>query len=251
MSHSSIQRHVRRVRPALLSVFVAFGVGASLTWYFRTTIFLWLLAPARAQISPTWQPIFTGPTEMMGQAIHLAMWGGFAMAFPVLVFQVFRLVRPLLNKQQRRFVVLFLPAGLVCYLAGAAFAYFVLLPTGLGFLLQFGTDVAVPLLRISEYMSLVLAMVFWLGVVFELPLVMVGSTTLRIVKYSRWKQLRRYVPAMAFMLAAIITPTFDVVNVTLVAVPIIVLFEVGLFFSWLVQLKLRRNARILRTSHSP
>ena len=217
----------------LLWVFLAFGLGASVTWYFRATVFLWLLAPARHHLGETWQPIFTGPTEMLGQAIRLRMWGGAVVAFPVLVYNVFRLVRPLLSQQQRRSGYFFLPAGLVCYLAGAAFAYFVLLPTGLGFLLRFGTDIAVPMIRISEYMNLTLAMIFWLGVVFELPLVMVGLTKLRIVSYHRLKRLRRYVPAMAFILGAIITPTFDVVNLTLVAVPMITLYEVGLFLSWL------------------
>ena len=233
----SVHRYLRRVRFALLSVLIAFGVGASLTWWFRTPIFLWLLAPARNQISPTWQPIFTGPTEMMGQAIHLAMLGGCTFAFPVLVVNVFRLNRPLLTKPQRRFIILFLPAAGVCYLAGAAFAYFVLLPTGLGFLLQFGTDVATPMLRISEYMALVTALIFWLGVIAELPLLMVGATKLGTVKYQRLKRLRRYVPTMAFIFGAIITPTMDAVNLLLVAVPMIVLYEVGLFGAWLAQLR--------------
>ena len=86
---------------------------------------------------------------MFSLSVNLAMKGGVIAAFPVLVYNVFSLLSPLLNKQQRRFVVLFLPMGFVFYLAGVAFAYFVLLPTGLRFLLHFGTDGATPMIRIS------------------------------------------------------------------------------------------------------
>ena len=214
---------------------VAFGVGASLTWYFRTTIFLWLLAPAGDRLSGTGQPIFTGPTEMFGLTVSLVMKGGIVAAFPVLVYHTHCIISPLLNKWQRREFNLFLVLGSILYLGGTSFAYFVLLPTGLRFLLKFGTDIATPMIRITEYMDMALAMLFWLGVVFELPLLMLLLAKLRVMSHTGFRKIRRYVPAMAFIFAAIITPTFDIVNQTLVAVPLIVLFEVGVFFAWVVR----------------
>ena len=236
----AIQKHLRGARRRLLYVLVAFGVGASLTWHFRTKVVLALLAPAGGKLSSVGPPIFTGPTEMLSLVIRLSVLGGLVVAFPVLVYNVFRLLDPLLSKRQKRFVVLFLLVTSVCYLTGTAFAYFVLLPTGLLFLLQFGTDVATPMIRITDYVDLTLAMLFWLGVVFELPLAMLILARLRVVSYQRLKQFRRYVPATAFILGAMITPTFDVVNQTLVAVPLIFLFEVGLFLSWLVRPRVRK-----------
>jgi len=182
-------------------------------------------------------PVFTGPTEMLGATIHLSMMGGAVAALPVLTLSVYQLLSSLLTRQQRRFVILFLPAIFLFYVGGGAFAYFVMLPTGLTFLLHFGEGVAVPLIRITEYMSLVTAMIFWLGVVFELPLAMFLLAKLRLVSHARFRKFRKFVPAAAFVLSAIITPTFDVVNQTLVAVPIIVLFEVGLFLAWLARPK--------------
>ena len=223
------------MRRRLLWVFIALGIGASLTWYYRTTVILWLLAPARGALSASGQPIFTGPTEMFNLAVRLTMLGGVLAATPVLVFQAYQLLRPLLSKRARRSVVLFLPAMAVCYLAGAAFAYFVLLPTGLRFLLLFGTDVAMPMIRITEYMDLALAMLFWLGVVFELPLVMLLLAKLRVVSYAKFGKVRRYVPAMAFILSAILTPTFDIVNQTMVAVPLVLLYEAGMLLVWLAR----------------
>ena len=110
-----------------------------------------------------------------------------------------------------------------------------MLPTGLRFLLHFGEGVAVPVITISAYMSLVTALIFWVGVVFEIPLVMFLLAKLRLVSRKRFGKFRKYVPVAALILSAVITPTFDVVNQTMVAVPILVLYEVGLFLAWLAE----------------
>ena len=224
----------RRIRIRLFWILLTFGAGAGATWYYREAVFGLLLAPAGGNLSPFEGnlPIFTSPTSMMGATIQLAIRGGVLAALPVVVVSVYTLFSLLIPPQQRRFLVIFLPATVVCFLLGAAFAYFVLLPTGLQFLLNFGTGVAVPVIVLDEYISLLTAMVFWLGVVFELPITMYLLAKMQIISYLRLRGLRKYVPVAAFILSAIITPTFDVFNQTLLAVPIIVLYEVGLFLSW-------------------
>jgi hypothetical protein len=132
-------------------------------------------------------------------------------------------------------VALFLPAILLCYLAGVSFAYFVMLPVGIAFLLHFGEGIAVPTIRISEYLSLVITLIFWLGVIFELPLLIFLLAKLRLVSYQRFKRVRKFVPPAAIIISAILTPTMDIVNQLLLAGPIIVLYEVGLMLAWLAQ----------------
>lgn len=232
-----IERALRRVLYRLLSVLVAFGIGAALTWLFRAEIFGYLLAPAGDSLSVDGRAIFTGPTEIFSLIIGMAIKGGIVAALPVLAYCVYSLARPLLDRQQRRTVVLFLGLIIFFYLAGTAFAYFVLLPIGLGFLLQFGADIATPMIRISEYMDLALAMLFWLGIVFEAPVIMLLLAKLRIVSHLQFKRVRRYVPIAALILGALITPTFDAINQTLVAVPLILLYELGILLSWLVRPK--------------
>ena len=223
----------RRIRRRLLWVFLAFGIGAASTWYYREAIFTFLLAPAGGNLSPfEGLPVYNSPTAMMGATIQLAIRGGAIAALPVLVVSVYTLFSPLIPPQQRRFLVIFMPVTVACFLCGAAFAYIVMLPTGLRFLLNFGDGVAVPMILIDEYINLLTAMTFWLGVVFELPIAMFLLAKLRVVSYLRFRRLRKYVPVTAFILSAILTPTFDIVNQTLLAVPIIVLYEVGLFLSW-------------------
>ena len=157
------------------------------------------------------------------------------MALPVAVFAVFHMVSPILTRHDRRIFAVFMPAALLLYVAGVAFTYFVMLPVGVRFLLHFGDGVAVPTIRISEYMSLVMTLMFWLGVIFEIPLVMFAAVKLRAVSHERLKRLRRYLLLASPFLGIIITPTMDPLNMMLVSVPIIVLYEVGLFFAWLAE----------------
>ena len=231
-----MQRFARRVRFGLLGTLLAFGTGAGLTWYFRVTIFGWLIAPADGMLSPhQGLPIYTSPTEILSTTIKLSLTGGVVFAIPVLVGTVFYLVRPLLKRHERRLVALFLPAIFLSYLAGVSFAYFLMLPVGIAFLLHFGEGVAVPTIRISEYLSLVITLIFWLGVIFELPLLIFLLAKLRLVSYQRFKRIRKFVPPAAIIISAILTPTMDIVNQLLLAGPIIILYEVGLLLAWLAQ----------------
>ena len=104
---------------------------------------------------------------MFSLTFDMVLKGGAVAAFPVLVYNLYALLlRPFLDAQRRRTVLLFFGLITLFYFSGTAFAYFVMLPTGLGFLLQFGTDIATPMIEITKYMELMLAMLFWTGLVF-------------------------------------------------------------------------------------
>ncbi len=233
-SRRAFRRFGNRLRRRVLWVFLAFGIGAASTWYFRTDIFAWLLLPAEGRLSPFpgGPPVFTAPTDLLGSTIGLALKGGLVVAMPVAIYSVYSLIRPILPPRQRRFFTVFIPASVLFFIGGAAFAYYVLMPVSVQFLLNFGAGIAVPLITLREYMDLLTAMMFWMGIVFQLPGAMFLLSRLHIVGYRRFKNLRKFVPAFAAIFSAIITPGFDVPTQVLVALPIIVLYEFGLFLAW-------------------
>lgn len=231
---SAYQQLGKRVRRRLLWTFIAFGIGAASTWNYREAVYNWLLVPGGGNLSPyDGLPVFTAPVDMMTVTIGLAMKGGMVAAVPVLTVGMFTLVRPVLPPPRRRFLAIFLLSLGLCFVGGAAFAYYVMLPTGMRFLLHFGDGVAVPLITFPQYLSMLFAMMFWLGITFELPLAMFLLAKMGIVSHRRMKGARKYVPVAAFFLSMILTPGADPISSVMVAVPLILLYEVGLFLSFL------------------
>jgi sec-independent protein translocase protein TatC len=168
-------------------------------------------------------------------------------ALPTVAYQVVLFVAPALNPAERRLALAFVPFALLLFCGGIAFAYFIMLPPALRFLLTFGQDVATPMIRIGSYVSLVVTLLFWVGVVFNVPLLMLVLAKLRIVSYRGFARAQRYAVVGAFVVGAIITPTFDPVNQSLVAGPLIVLYELGIGLAWLVR---PRPAKVVRQARA-
>ena len=228
----------RRVRRRLLWTFFAFGVGVGAAWFWRVEVFGFLLAPAGGRLSPFGGlPVYNSPIGMMGATILLSMKVGIATALPVLTIGMLTLLKPWLPGRLWQFLIIFIPVTTVQFIAGAAFVYYVMLPVGLGFLLNFGEGIAVPMVLISEYTNLLSSLMLWVGVVFEIPVAMFLIAKMGVISYSQFKRFRKFLPAAAYILAIILTPGLDAVNTTLVAIPIIALYEVGLFVSWLADTK--------------
>lgn len=224
----------QRLRKTLLWTFVAFSIGAGATWFYKEQVFSFLLAPAGGQLSPfDGLPAFNSPIDMLGATISLSIRGGVLVALPVLTWGLLSLLKPLLPSRWWRFTTTFVVLTVLCFLIGAAFVYYVMLPVSLGFLLNFGDGVAVPVILLDKYIELISSLMLWIGLVFELPIAMYLLVKMRIVSYQQFKRFRKYVPPTALILAAIITPTFDGVNQVLVAVPMWILYEVGLLTSWI------------------
>ena len=129
-----------------------------------------------------------------------------------------------------------MPVVALAFIGGVAFGYFVLVPPAIDFLLNWGSDIATPMIRIGNYVNVMVMLLFWMGVVFETPVVMFVLAKLGIVSWRGFARWRRYWVVVAFILGALITPTFDPINQSLVAVPLIVLYEAGI---WLARLATR------------
>lgn len=206
------------------------------TWFFAADILNFLLQPAEGRLSPFpgGPPVFTAPTGMFAVTVDLALRAGLLVALPFFVIGLYN-IAPALPSLSRKFLLLYVPAVVGFYVAGLAFVYFVMLPRGLGFLLNFGTDVAVPLITINSYFGLLKALLLWVPLIFQMPLLMFLLAKARILSYRRVNNVRKIVPLGLAIFTAIITPTVDYVNFFIMYIPMLLLFEFGMFLMWTQQ----------------
>ena len=159
-----------------------------------------------------------------------------ALSIPIILYQMVLFISPGLTSREKKYLFALLPGTLLSFVAGCVFGYLVLLPPALNFLMTFGSDIATPMIRVGNYINLVINLLFWLGVSFQTPLVMFFLSKIGAVHPKTFTRQRRIAIVAAFILGAIITPTFDPVNQSLVAIPIIILYEFGIILSKLARL---------------
>jgi len=166
-------------------------------------------------------------TEAWVAAAKLAVMVGLAASFPYFLWEMSRFFTPGLKADERKYVYLLIPASLISFALGAAFAYVVLIPRLFEFMLKFQGSLAVPQITAASVVSMTVGIVFWLGTIFELPIVMFLLAKIGLLN-SKWlKTKRRWVILLAFIFGALVTPT-DPVSQVIVAIPVMLLFEIGM-----------------------
>ena len=241
----ALREHLRELRKRVTRITIALVVGTALSFVFHQELLAFLMLPAQEFIgAPGGKPIFTDPTEFIGIAMKVSLVGGLVLTLPVILYETILFASPGLTSKERRYLFALLPSSLLAFAAGGAFGYLVMFPPAFKFLLTFGEDVASAMIRIGPLVNLVVRLLLWMGVVFELPLVLFFLTKIGVVTPRMLARYRPYALVMAFVLGALITPTMDPINQTFVAVPIILLYEVGIWLSKLAH----RGRRSVTTS---
>ena len=238
-------QHLGELRRRLFICVIAVLVGSAVSFAFFEHIVEILVKPAEdLGLGTGGELIYTEVTELLTTAIKVSFVSGLVLASPVILFQVIIFIAPGLTGREKRYLFGFMPAALLAFAGGVAFAYYVLTPPALHFLLTFGGDVAVPMIRISNIINLMIRLLFWMGLAFETPLVMYLLASLGIVSAQGLGRFRRYWVVVAFILAAIITPTVDPVNQALVAGPLLVLYEVGILLARIAKRGRKKSSAI-------
>jgi sec-independent protein translocase protein TatC len=234
--YMTILEHLEELRQRIFlgALFVVAGLAAGAVFGKRLMGFL--TAPAERMV-PDFHPIFIEPMEGLLTYFRVSLLAGAVVGMPMLVYQLLMFVSPGLTRQERRWVWGTALGASALFGLGCAFAYWVALPPALRFLLNFGADVATPQIRISSYIDFVTRLIFWTGVSFETPLVVMYLSRFRILGWRTLLRRWREAVVAAFALAAIVTPTIDPVTQSLVAGPIVVLYFLGVFLAWLVEPK--------------
>ncbi|OGO61112.1 MAG: twin arginine-targeting protein translocase TatC [Chloroflexi bacterium RBG_19FT_COMBO_48_23] len=224
--------HLRELRSCLLRSVIAILIALPISFFLANKVFYILMQPVTGL-----ELIYTEVTEMLGTYIKVSLYSALVLTLPFIVYQAVMFVRPALTRKEKTYLYIMLPSVFLLFTVGAVFAYFVLLPPALKFLLTFGSDIATPMIRVENYISVLTKLIFWIGICFEIPLVMFFLTKIGVLKPEWLSKYRRIAYVLAFVLGAIITPTFDPLNQSLVAVPIIFLYEFGILLSKLARRK--------------
>ena len=211
------------------AVVVVFTVIA---FVFHQQILRFLMEPASGFPGlPEQKPVYTDLTEFIGIAMKASLLAGIFASLPFLLWQLTMFISHGLKPTEKKYLYILMPISILIFILGAAFGYFVLFPPAVKFLITFGSDVATPMIRIGNYVSLMLSLLFWMGVVFELPIVLFFLSRIGVVRPSFLSRNRKWAIVLAFILGALITPTLDPINQTMVAIPVLALFEVGILLS--------------------
>lgn len=194
----------------------------------------WLTEPARDRLEGG-DIIFTEPLEYWGTYFRVALLTGIAISMPMVVYQLMAFVSPGLTRQEKRWAYPIVAGASLAFVGGAAFAYYVELPPAFRFLLSTPGDVAKPFLRVGSYVNFVTRIMLVTGLVFEMPLLVMGLAKIGVVNSRRLWGWWRQAIILAFVAAAIVTPSIDPVTQSVVAGPIIVLYFLGIGLAKLVE----------------
>jgi len=224
--------HLSELRRRLIKCVIAVSITTAISFVFAKQIFDILILPTEGI-----NLIYIEMTEMIGTYMKVCLASGIILAMPYLIYQFLMFVSPALSRKEKKYVYLILPWIALMFMGGVVFSYFILLPPATKFLITFGSDIATPQIKIGNYISIVTRLLLAIGLVFEMPVVTTFLSRLGIIT-PKWLSAKRK-PAIifAFILAAIITPTFDPINQSLVAVPLIILYEMSIWLAKLVQRK--------------
>ena len=218
--------HVEELRRRLLIVLIALAISTLGSFLFADQLITLLAGPVGSIESL--QSIEV--TENVAVFMRVSLLSGVMIAMPVILFELLAFIMPGLKTKERKGILIAVFFGTILFLAGAAFAYWVMLPASLTFLLQFLGVETKP--RLSSYINFITNLIFWLGIGFQFPMIVFALAKFRIISVKSLAKGWRYAIVIIAILAAMITPTVDPVNMALLMAPLFVLYLLSLLFAF-------------------
>ncbi len=248
--------HLEELRRRLIVSLIAIGIGFVLSFNYsevvlallkRTLTFAFAFQRsypylvALPRVAP--DLVFLAPAEAFWAHLKLGFFTGLLIALPVVLYEVWKFVAPGLLRQEKRFALPFLFLSVLFFLGGIAFCYFLVLPFAMNFLLTYKTEGLRPLLSVGQFIDFTVKFLLAFGVIFQLPLAIAVGAAANLISAKFLARNRKYAILINFTIAAILTPTPDIFNQTLMAVPLTLLYEVGILAARLIE-KARRKAAV-------
>jgi sec-independent protein translocase protein TatC len=241
-----LMQHLIELRRRLIWCFLTLGAAFAVCFYFSDVIFAFLVQPLKEGFGPVHgRLIYTKLYEAFFVQIKVAFFAAFFVSFPIIANQIWAFVAPGLYAKEKKAFLPFLFATPVLFTAGGALAYYVVMPAAFHFLLNYQGDVggikreALP--SVDDYLGLVMQFIMGFGVAFLLPILLMLLERAGLVTLEKLRRWRRFAILVAFIVAALITPP-DVASMCLLAVPLVLLYELTLVAIWFTHRKRAKEA---------
>ena len=232
--------HLEELRRRILYSLIFLVVGAGIAWTKVPQIILLLKEPLTQtklyQVGKLQLVASTLPEQLI-LSFTIALWAGLAIALPFILHQVWLFIAPGLYPQERKYAGPFVVGAGISFLCGAVFCYLVILPPMVKFLVDFLQGTVAAIFPIGTYMGQIITLLVSFGLCFEIPILAVVLTRIGIVNHVMLGKIRKYAFLVCLILAAIITPTPDPINMSIAAAPLYVLYELGVFLSRVFRVK--------------
>jgi sec-independent protein translocase protein TatC len=231
----TLTEHLEDLRWCLLKSVLAIVVASTVSYYFADSIFGFVVAPLRQNLKPGQNLIGTAVTEAFFIEIKVALAAGALFSCPVIFYQIWRFIAPGLTSGEKKWVIPFVLCATVFFVSGTFFCYRFVLPVAFKYFIeQYETMGVSPALRIGDYFTFFFRMVLAFGVTFELPVFTLVLVRIGVWDYRFMLRSFRYAIVIVFVLAAMLTPTPDVINQSLLAGPMLLLYviSIGVAYLW-------------------
>ena len=228
--------HLRELQGRLFSTVFVFILVAAAAYPFFDKISAFLMAP----LKPGQELVYLTPGGAFSFIIKVCAYIGLIGTLPILIFHLYRFIMPAVRQTNLRTVLKFTIASLVLAVCGVLFAYYVSLPAALQFLTGFNLNHIDPMLTIDSYFSFIMTYMLAGALLFQLPLIMLIINTVKPLTPKKLMSFQRHMIVISFAIAAIISPTPDALNQTLLASPVVVMYQVGIVLIWRVNRKAKK-----------
>ncbi len=218
----TIWEHLAELRGRLFKASIAFVIATAISVAFTPQALQILILPLGGSIPQT---IY--PTETFVVYFRIALIGGTMLSMPVIVYQVIRFILPGLLPHEKKYLYFLLPGVTICFSGGVAFAALIMLPVAITFMQGFLSHIVQNQWTLDNYIDFVTRVLFWMGIVFQTPLLMFFLAKLNIVTAEMLAKARRYAIVATSIIAAFVTPTPDPINMFIVMIPLYLLYELG------------------------
>ncbi|MFZ1006184.1 MAG: twin-arginine translocase subunit TatC [Candidatus Sulfotelmatobacter sp.] len=234
--------HLEELRRRLVYSIAAVAVGFFACWWKVESIYEIMQRPIMDVLKANGMAeklVYLNPTEPFNLYLKIAALAGLFLTSPFVLYQVWMFISPGLYRNEKRYVVPFMVSTIALFMTGGYFGYKIVYPRALEFLIHFGRQFQ-PMITIGEYTSLFLSIILGMGLIFEMPILIFFLALMGIVSAGfMWKNFR-YAILICFVIAAIVTPTPDILNMCIFAAPMIALYAISIGIAWLVHPKQRR-----------